>query len=57
MGYTSWPYFKDWEMIFGKDCATGETVESWQNVAEEEPYIPAPPEKLTPRAEDVCFSG
>lgn len=48
MRYKSWPYFKDWEMIFGKDRATGETAEQWQNVADQEAYIPAPPEQCTP---------
>ncbi|XP_012835755.1 PREDICTED: uncharacterized protein LOC105956449 [Erythranthe guttata] len=28
MRYKSWPYFKDWTIIFGKDRATGESAEA-----------------------------
>lgn len=38
-------------MIFRKDRATGDTAEQWQNVTEQEPYIPDPPEDATPIAE------
>lgn len=44
MRYKSWPYYKDWEVIFGKDRAQGDTSQVWQNVVEEEAYVPAPVE-------------
>lgn len=28
MRYKAWPYYNDWVVIFGKDCATGEKAHS-----------------------------
>ncbi|XP_012844715.1 PREDICTED: uncharacterized protein LOC105964755 [Erythranthe guttata] len=29
MRFKAWPYYKDWVIIFGKDCATGEYAEAF----------------------------
>lgn len=56
MRYKSWPYYKDWEIIFGKDRATGDAAQVWQNIVHEEGYVPKPTDDTSPIAEDETES-
>lgn len=51
MRYKSWPYFKDWGLIFGKDRAAGDITQAWQDIVQEEAQIPVPNEDVNPLEE------
>lgn len=43
----SWPYYKDWEIIFGKDRAAGDVAKAWQDMTKDDVYRPVPVEQTT----------
>lgn len=56
MRHKSWPYFKDWEVIFGKDRATGDTSGAWQDLLLSEARASVPRSATLPRETDETES-
>lgn len=56
MRHKSWPYYKDWEIIFGKDRASGDVSKAWQDMVREQAYVPIPLEQNTTTDHDETAS-
>lgn len=56
MRYKSWPYYKDWEIIFGKDRAAGDVSKAWQDMVRDDAYVPVPLEQTTTVDQDETAS-